>query len=153
MMQGARVLNRASVAGVLTCAVVALGLLGSGAVASAARPHALTAPPTVLASTWQPTTTHDTTSSTDFTNQGVSCVSSTFCMSVGFDDTAETTFGEEWNGATWNEVPTVAPAGATYAALSGVSCVTTSFCEAVGEYEAAPSTPDLLFAEIWNGSS
>ncbi len=103
--------------------------------APAAGPHALTSPPTVLASAWQPTTTHDSTSSHEYQNNDVSCVSSTFCMSVGYNTVSLSSFGEEWNGTSWNEVTTPAPPGVFFSTLRGVSCVTTSFCEAVGVYD------------------
>ena len=124
-----------------------------GSAAPAARPHGLTSPPTVLASTWQPTTTHDSTSSDDYYNEGVSCATSTFCMSVGSDGENGFAFGEEWNGTAWNEVAMPTPAGASDTYLYGVSCVNTSFCEAVGYFFLGASDDTTIFAETWNGAS
>jgi hypothetical protein len=124
-----------------------------GSAAAGRQPHALTSPPTVLASTWQPTTTHDSTSSHSFYNEAVSCATSTFCMSVGYDNANGVAFGEEWNGTAWNEVPVATPAGASSTYLDGVSCVNTTFCEAVGEFETEPGHIETNVAETWNGSS
>jgi hypothetical protein len=125
----------------------------AGSTAPATQPHALTSPPTVLASNWQPTTTHDSTSSDSYYNEGVSCATSTFCMSVGYDNQNDVPFGEEWNGTAWNEVAQAEPSGASSTYLDGVSCVNASFCEAVGDFEVGTSTNGTNFAETWNGSS
>ena len=121
--------------------------------ASAAKPHRLTSPPTVLPTTWQPATTHDSTSSDNYYNEGVSCATSTFCMSVGYDIENALAFGEEWNGSLWSEVPMATPASASDTYLDGVSCVTSTFCEAVGDFAVGSADTGTNFAEMWNGSS
>jgi len=61
---------------------------------------------------------------------GVSCVSATFCVAVGFSQPNMATPGdalvEQWNGRTWSIVER--PVGV----LQGVSCTSATFCIAVG---------------------
>jgi hypothetical protein len=79
---------------------------------------------------------------------GVSCVSSTFCMAVGwygkFLGYVEKPLIETWNGTEWSVVPSPVRETAGEDALKGVSCVNARQCVAVG---AAGGT----LAESWNG--
>jgi hypothetical protein len=83
---------------------------------------------------------------------GVSCVSTSFCMAVGTYSTGQYsyTFGEEWNGKEWANIPTFVPSGALHSELDGVSCTSTKFCMAVGAYSTGPDSYTL--GEEWNGT-
>ena len=85
--------------------------------------------------------------------QGVSCVTSSFCMAAGDADngTADQTLMEQWNGATWSVVPSPNTSPTSLNSLSGMSCVTSSFCVAVGEAEVGSA--DQTLVEQWNGAS
>jgi hypothetical protein len=52
---------------------------------------------------------------------GVSCVSKTWCMAVGFDQ------AEFWNGSSWTAPPARYPFFRT-----SVSCLSTKFCASIG---------------------
>lgn len=86
------------------------------------------------------------------TLKGVSCVSTTFCVAVGWDDFLHGQFHnlvESWNGKEWSVVPSPnvpSPNGVeTFTELNGVSCVSANRCVAVGQ--AFSST----LVESWDG--
>lgn len=82
---------------------------------------------------------------------GVSCLSSTFCMGVGaFFPNSEYYIpsADIWNGSTWT--PTPPPHRGEESGLVSVSCTSQSFCMAVGEYDNY--YPERTLAEIWNGA-
>ena len=115
-------------AAVAALALVAGPVTGLGPAAGAASPGA-TAP----------------TGAPSYQLAGVSCVSPTFCMSVGSSafrsggvDNSSNTLIERWNGKTWS---ILASPGGTGATLYGVSCTSTTFCIAVGSV-----------VERWNGT-
>jgi hypothetical protein len=64
---------------------------------------------------------------------GVSCTSTSFCMSAGYDNTSSAyqTLVEGWSGASWGIVGSPNSSGSD-SFLYGVSCFTASFCMAVG---------------------
>ncbi len=87
---------------------------------------------------------------------GVSCVSASFCSSVGV--AVGTTAGvyrpvhatsgavvELWSGVAWTASPTPASSVAE-AASTGVSCSSTNFCVALGSHGSG------ILTEIWNGA-
>jgi hypothetical protein len=80
---------------------------------------------------------------------GVSCVSSTFCAAVGPAKTLTPPIpvepSEIWNGSSWSNV--AVPVPTVPADLVSVSCLTSSFCMAAG------NTATGVFADEWNGSS
>lgn len=76
------------------------------------------------------------TSSTNSSLVGISCVGTTWCLSVGSSDMA--TLTEIWNGSSWSDQTT-----ANVGFLGAVSCLSTSWCMAVGNESAA----------IWHGTS
>ena len=86
---------------------------------------------------------------------GMSCVSATWCLAVGVNDTQTTAsapFSEVWNGTAWSLVTTPAPATGLGSLLHGVSCAGQNFCEAVGQINGAgPLNQNLI--ETWNGSA
>ena len=65
---------------------------------------------------------------------GISCVTTTFCMAVGTLGLDSGTLTELWNGSTWKLVPRPNPPGGVPGggSLLGVSCTSTTFCMAVG---------------------
>jgi hypothetical protein len=73
------------------------------------------------------------------TLNGVSCVSATFCESVGSDTGTPASLQETWGGATWKLQPRLA----SLSTLNAVSCLSATFCEAVGRTGAA----------AWNGAA
>jgi hypothetical protein len=74
--------------------------------------------------------------------EGVSCVSSTFCVAVG--DTSVGGFVADWSGSAWTDTLDLGSAGD----FGGVSCTSTTFCAAAG---LGPSGQSLV--EMWNGTS
>jgi hypothetical protein len=85
---------------------------------------------------------------------GVSCVSLTTCMAVGYTYDNNTNFlsplAERWNGSNWAIVPTPMSSAVT----SGVSCTSTTACTAVGSYDnQSGASVGGSFAERWNGTT
>jgi hypothetical protein len=135
--------------------VLPLALLGSGSV-QASTPHGLTAPAQVRASNWTTMATTATPNTTS-ADQGVSCVTSVFCMAVGngYDISNPATTAELWNGSTWSPLvmPTV-PNSAGGAVLGGVSCVSVNFCIAAGyAYPPADESSYTSLIEQWSGGA
>ena len=103
---------------------------------------------------WFQVTAPVTSSSDGDFLQGVSCVSSTFCMATGYYEGTETnydyaTLAEEWDGTTWTLLLPQNPAGSNPGesnALEGVSCPDPNGCMTVGWSETTQITP---FAEEW----
>jgi large repetitive protein len=89
---------------------------------------------------------------TEFT--GVSCVSTSSCLAVGYYQKSGTsmTFAEIWNGKTWTGQTTPNPSTAKLAQLQGVSCASSSACTAAGNYTNA-SNVEVTLAESWNGKA
>lgn len=90
---------------------------------------------------------------------GVSCLSTTWCLATGSAYTGSFFAGQAtsalWNGTNWTIVATAAlPPALTgdFSYLNGVSCTTASWCMAVGgAFNGSFQGPDLK--EVWNGSS
>jgi hypothetical protein len=85
----------------------------------------------------------------------ISCVSSTFCMSVGAvgdkDEPSGTVPADVWNGSTWTQTSLPVPMAGnppTAAQPSSVSCSSTTFCLATG---AIPPQQGM-FVDRWDGS-
>jgi hypothetical protein len=78
--------------------------------------------------------------------RGVSCLSSTACTAVGYQDGGP--LAEGWNGTEWKIQTTPEPGSG--ALLTAVSCVSTGVCIAVGEEH---SIYVRSFAEEWNGTT
>jgi hypothetical protein len=80
---------------------------------------------------------------------GVSCVSASDCLAVGYFFTgptyspSSTPLAETWNGKTWSIVANPETVGQ----LQAVSCVSASSCTAVG------TGPEGTLIESWNGSA
>jgi hypothetical protein len=74
----------------------------------------------------------------------VSCVTSSFCMAVGYNATG--IFADEWNGSAWS-LTSVEPPSTGDAMLFSVDCLSATDCEAVGQ--TFPST----LAEQWDGTN
>lgn len=72
----------------------------------------------------------------------LSCVSASFCMSVGFGSPESST----WNGSVWTKQKTLGVIGA----FKAVSCTASNACTAVGAQAGVGVTPPL--AARWNGS-
>jgi hypothetical protein len=89
--------------------------------------------------------------------EGVSCLSSSFCMAVGLlSEGGQAPFAEGWNGSEWSLLSVPNPTGGgkeTYSSLRGVSCTSTTACTAVGSYEKKGSKEAFeTLAERWNGT-
>jgi len=78
---------------------------------------------------------------------GVSCVTTNFCVAVGAADFAGTfaPLIEQWNGSVWSVVQ--AAADSSDSRLLSVSCTSTTFCMATGPNGNNPSV------DAWNGST
>jgi len=79
---------------------------------------------------------------------GVSCVSSSFCMAVGqkystVGKELEGALAEYWDGETWSRLAT------PYGELNDVSCVSLAFCMAVGRTSYAGERE----IDSWNGTA
>ena len=99
--------------------------------------------------------------------QGVSCLSASSCVAVGYatDDTGANlhTMIEQWNGSSWSLVP--APdTGQAFDQLNGVQCLAADDCWAVGNAGPTQQNPNFLpifpgaagdqgLIEHWDGSS
>jgi hypothetical protein len=124
---------------------------------------------------WTPQHTPLPRGALDTSLAGVSCVSATFCVSVGRYETdafAIGTVAMRWDGTAWTLTPTPAGRGQS---VTGVSCVSRTFCLAVGpdtaggpfavpaatpRHAVPAATPQpggpgaaTAFAMTWNGTS
>jgi hypothetical protein len=82
---------------------------------------------------------------------GVTCVSATDCLAVGWhlfthSSLQELPFSVRWNGSKWSQVNAPRPAQSFSTSLSAVSCVSATDCWADGVSDTA------TLAEHWNGS-
>jgi len=99
--------------------------------------------------------------------QGVSCLSASSCVAVGYatDDTGANlhTMIEQWNGSSWSLAPTP-DTGQAFDQLSGVQCLAADNCWAVGNAGPTQQDPNFLpifpaaagdqgLIEHWDGSS
>jgi hypothetical protein len=91
---------------------------------------------------------------TGATLTGVSCLSPTWCMAVGWENLSSAGSGplaERWNGTRWGPVP-MPDARSGEVALEGVSCTSASACAAVGWYTSGEFST-AAFGERWNGTA
>ncbi|HXN60394.1 MAG TPA: hypothetical protein VN886_08060, partial [Acidimicrobiales bacterium] len=99
------------------------------------------------ASTW--TNANAASGSASNALNAVSCATSSFCVSVGTQNTA--TGGgvliEQWNGTAWSVATGASVPASTDDNLNSVSCAGPAFCLAVGGDAAG------ALAEMWNGTS
>ena len=74
----------------------------------------------------------------------VSCVSVSFCVAVGYQDSgsAYLTLVEQWDGTSWSTVTSPSP-GTNGNVLYSVSCVSVSFCVATGYQNSGSSNQPL----------
>lgn len=79
---------------------------------------------------------------------GISCASTTNCMSAGQKATSkgQSALAETWNGTSWTMLGASTKSGAVYTVLNAVSCASSTACKAVG------STQFHLFAESFGGT-
>jgi hypothetical protein len=99
--------------------------------------------------TWSPPLTLPTIpSATASQLSGVSCVTTSYCVAVGFVRfaSAEGPLIEQWNGSAWTIVSDATTSPPTL--LNGVSCLSVSFCMASGYV-----TSGVPIADQWNGST
>jgi hypothetical protein len=89
--------------------------------------------------------------------QGVSCVSATSCVAVGFSSATtsgpDRTLAERWNGTAWSIVASPNPLGAGASRLAAVSCSAANACFAVGHQVVQASGAVKTLIEHWNGSA
>lgn len=85
---------------------------------------------------------------------GVSCVSTTSCVAVGYEGNLHyLPLAETWNGATWTPTPVPAPRASWYLFLDGVSCTSSTACVAVGSYRLNSGAVAPPLAEVWDGTT
>jgi hypothetical protein len=92
----------------------------------------------------------------------VSCVSSKYCVAVGYGEAADNgdagPLADTWNGRNWAASVVKPPAGALGGTLFGVSCESPKSCFAVGDYTLPngnfpPNDNTGALAESWNGKT
>lgn len=84
---------------------------------------------------------------------GVSCVSASECMAVGYYRNAAgiwANYSARWKSNSWEAISTPEPANSEEGTLGGISCMSASACKAVGWYRWGAVRPVIL---TWNGSS
>jgi hypothetical protein len=85
---------------------------------------------------------------------GVSCISSTFCVAVGYysysPSNSALALVEMWNGSAWSVA--AAPPRSNTSILDDVSCTSAASCVAVGGYEDYSSYVFKTLVERWNGA-
>ena len=80
---------------------------------------------------------------------GVSCITLSDCIAVGYNEADSDALIETWNGATWS-IETSPPANGY---LQAISYTGPTFCVAVGYQEAADSNDYYnTLIESWDGS-
>ena len=87
---------------------------------------------------------------------GISCISSSECMAVGYYVTGSSnihaTFAQRWASSKWEtKLPPQLGADGVYV-LKGVSCTSSTECVAVGYRENSTSKIYEALAELWNGT-
>jgi hypothetical protein len=138
----------------LGLSLVAAATAGSAALlAAGAAATAPSVPAQVTASSWTAVPVPQPSAATGSYGDGVSCVTSSFCVQVGIqvvgsDNQALIT---QWSGSSWAIAPSPSTAGSTDTFLNAVSCTSTSFCVAAG-FQRQPSAPEPFF-EHWNGTA
>ena len=78
---------------------------------------------------------------------GVSCLSTSFCVAVGYNEAsgrATAPLIEKWNGTEWSRMTSAEPEHSTV--LNAVSCPSSSVCVATGK------SGSNAYAEAWNGT-
>jgi hypothetical protein len=90
---------------------------------------------------------------------GVSCVSDSDCVAVGWTIHSTTTqkrktLIESWNGTSWSVVKSPNRDSHTDTnQLNGISCLSATDCVAVGSSQGLKTGPARTLIETWNGSS
>lgn len=86
--------------------------------------------------------------------QSVSCVSTSWCVSVGYIDNGDfsQTLTLIWDGVEWSTAPSPNLGGGDNF-LDSVSCVSVSWCTAVGYYYDGPSTQAKTLVLMWDGNA
>jgi hypothetical protein len=74
----------------------------------------------------------------------VSCLSTTFCLTVG-------SLAAQWTGSSWTAKTFPQPAGSLLTNAVSIACLTTTNCTAAGDYGSATSTLTIIMN--WNGKS
>jgi hypothetical protein len=104
---------------------------------------------------WSITSTPNPANSRQPEFSGVSCSTSTSCITVGsylpvgLSEMTLVALAERWNGTAWSITPP--PTGASRSELRAVSCPSTTTCFAVGDSFGGAVTKPLL--ERWNGTA
>ncbi len=88
---------------------------------------------------------------------GVSCLSPSFCMSVGFRENTKTgklrTLVESWDGQRWATKVSPNSGSGNNNLLITVSCTSGDFCAAVGFSGSDKNGPSAALVETWDGTS
>ncbi|MDA8400237.1 MAG: hypothetical protein M0008_09350, partial [Actinomycetota bacterium] len=84
---------------------------------------------------------------------GISCVSTKFCVATGayYNGTTAQNLILTWNGVTWSldAAPSISTSGSRFNVLNGISCVSTKFCVATGTFGNGTTAQNLILT--WNG--
>ena len=81
----------------------------------------------------------------------VTCVSSSDCVAVGWDNSGRTLV-LSWDGHSWSVTPSPSVAGSNNV-LSGVTCLSATACVAVGDSVVYATGIGSTLVEAWNGST
>lgn len=113
------------------------------------RPHAMTLVESWDGSTWSQVASPSLVDASGATLSGVSCVSATFCVTVGESiDNKQSTYPliEGWDGKQWSEVDR---GGLNGGSLSDVSCDGATACTAVGSDRSSGTLVDGFDGANW----
>src|ERR1700676_2032411 len=103
-------------------------------------------------SSWAIMPLPDTSSTHNSFFDGVSCVTTSFCVAVGYVSSGfGQTLVEQWNGTAWSVVSSPDTSVTLDNELLGVSCLSSSNCSAVGF--ASNGTANQTLVENWNGTA
>ncbi|HVB91449.1 MAG TPA: hypothetical protein VND70_05045 [Acidimicrobiales bacterium] len=107
----------------------------------------------VVPSKWSMVPSPNASTLGDNVLNGVSCVTSTFCVAAGSasNGSIDQTLVEQWNGKTWSIVPSPDTSTSQNNDFNGVSCAAVSFCVAVGSFSNGSHNQTLV--EQWNGTA
>jgi hypothetical protein len=100
--------------------------------------------------TWSIQTSVNPTGSGASVLHGVSCTSSTSCVTVGdwISGGVNVPLAESWNGSSWIVQATPNPTGATFGALWSVACTSATACLAPGYYKNSSGTEFALTERV-----
>lgn len=83
---------------------------------------------------------------------GVSCVSATGCVAVGYENGIRKPAAASWNGKHWTVTPAASPPAGKISLFDAVACLTAANCVAAG-HQGADAVDGTGLSGFWNGKS